>query len=83
MKDGIPVLRNWVTATQVAEELGVTRQRVNKMITNGDFKSVHILEGSKMYVVQRVEVEKLKLARAGGTEVAEPIAATESLTFTG
>jgi excisionase family DNA binding protein len=55
----IPQLLHWMTATDVAHELGKTRQTINKMILNGDLKTAHRL-GSRLYVVKRSEVDALK-----------------------
>lgn len=60
-----PQLSQWVTASDVAAELGTSRQVVNKMIQRGDFKSLHLLGKRPIYVVKRSELEKVKEARMG------------------
>lgn len=58
----IPTLRDWMTATEVSKELGITRQRVNKMILSRNFNTVHTI-GDRLYVVARSEVEQKKRER--------------------
>lgn len=62
--DEAPTLSQWVTATDVAAELGTSRQVVNKMIKRGDFKSLHLLGKRPIYVVKRSELDKVMAARA-------------------
>lgn len=60
----IPTLRDWMTATSAAKALGITRQRVNRMILTGGFDSVCKLEDSRLYLVARHEVERMQKDRA-------------------
>lgn len=66
-----PALEGWVTASEVAGELGVSRQTANKMINRGDFATLHTLGKRSMYVVREEEVERVKEARAGTSEEAD------------
>lgn len=80
MKEGIPPLMTWVTATDAAAELGLARQSVNKMISNGVFKSVHVLgSGKGIYVIRRGELEKYK-AHRNKSIVHTPLPDTDILT---
>jgi excisionase family DNA binding protein len=51
----------WVTATEVAKELGVQRQWLNLMIKDGQFKSVRVLGERPIYVISRAEVDAYKV----------------------
>ena len=73
----IPTLRDWMTATSAAKRLGITRQRVNKMILKDGFKSVHKLEDSRLYLVSRSEVEDMVKARAEAAEQLLPTGTDE------
>lgn len=55
----IPQVKKIMTATVAAQELGLTRQTVNKKIAAGEFKSVMKLD-SRQYIVRRDEVEAMK-----------------------
>jgi excisionase family DNA binding protein len=63
--DDAPRLSGWLTPTEVAELLGVSRQTVNQMIRNGDFDSLHLLGPTSrpQYVVADYEVAKTKANR--------------------
>jgi predicted DNA-binding protein (UPF0251 family) len=72
MKNGIPKLTEWVTATDAAAELGLARQSVNKMIALGRFQSVHVLgEGKGIYVIGRHELEAVKAERLSEDELVD------------
>ncbi len=58
-----PTLAGWATASEVAKELGISRQIANKMINRGDFNSLHLLGKRPIYVVKINELEKIKAAR--------------------
>jgi excisionase family DNA binding protein len=51
-----PRLEGWMTATEVAARLHLSRQQVNKMINSGFFSSVHTL--GSLYLVKTAEVEE-------------------------
>jgi hypothetical protein len=59
-----PTVKTWMTATDAASELGVSRQYFNKMVQRGDFESLHKLGAKPIYVVQRCEVDRMKADRA-------------------
>jgi predicted DNA-binding protein (UPF0251 family) len=56
----IPVLEGWLTASQAAEILGVTRQAVNQKIRAGLFKTAGVVGGDNpVYLIKEREVEKV------------------------
>lgn len=59
-----PTLEKWLTATEVADRLGVSRQSVNRMIQGGAFKTLHLLGERPIYVVKTAEVEEHASKRA-------------------
>lgn len=64
--DNAPRLTQWMNASEIAEALGISRQTVNQMIHDGEFKSLHLsgIEGRKgQYFAKRTEVEKMKEQR--------------------
>lgn len=61
-----PRLKDWMNASEVAKEFGISRQTVNGMIHNGEFKTLHIsgpTDQKGQYYVKRSEVEKMKKTR--------------------
>lgn len=60
-----PRLAGWVTPTEAAEALGVSRQTVNQMIQGGEFETLHVIgpDTRPQYVVRRDEVERIKATR--------------------
>lgn len=61
-----PRLLQWMNATEVAAEFGVSRQTVNQMIHNGEFKSLHrsgLPDQKPQFYVKRSEVEKMLSSR--------------------
>lgn len=58
-----PRLSEWLTASDVADALGVSRQTVNTMINGGEFETLHTvgLAVRPLYLVRREEV--LAIAR--------------------
>lgn len=52
-----PKLRGWLTVTEVATVLNISRQAVHKMIADGSFSSVHYLGGSDkpIYVINALD----------------------------
>jgi hypothetical protein len=65
-----PVLEGWVTATDIAEDFGISRQSVNRMIGRGDFDTVReVGQDTKraIFVVSAAEVKERKAARAAKT----------------
>ena len=61
-----PRLKGWMTATEIAIELGVSRQTVNQMLWDGEFKTLHRVgpdSARPMYVVKTSEFEKIKATR--------------------
>jgi hypothetical protein len=61
-----PKLEGWLTVTETALQLKVSRQACHKMITEGVFKSVHTVgNGMKpIYVVTSDEVAHVKASRS-------------------
>lgn len=60
-----PRLAGWLTATEVADIFGVSRQTVNLMITGGEFLTLHIIGPATrpQYVVRSDEVRRIKATR--------------------
>lgn len=54
----VPFLTVWVPATEAARRIGLSRQRMNRLIQMGEFSTVHRLEGSGQYVIRRDEVDR-------------------------
>lgn len=64
--DNAPRLETWMFPTEIAQELGISRQTVNQMIHAGEFKSLHLAGGSEkkpQFAVRRSEVEKIAETR--------------------
>lgn len=59
-----PILKEWMTGTQVAEMLGVSRQHVNRMFNRGEFKTLRRLGERPILIVKTSEVLKHHAARA-------------------
>lgn len=55
----------WMTASEVAIALGLSRQAVNDMIKKGDFATLHLVgpESRPQYVIARSEVDRIKSTR--------------------
>jgi excisionase family DNA binding protein len=79
--DEAPRLKEWASASEISEILGVSRQTVNKMIHAGEFETLHVsgaTSASKpLFLVSRKEVDHIKenrvFTRAGIPEMtAEP-----------
>lgn len=64
----VPTLDNWITTTEVAALLGITRQHAYRLIADKNFGTLHKLGTPAVYVVDRAEVERFKLAREKKTE---------------
>ncbi len=64
--DDAPRLDEWMTPTEIAELLGVSRQTVNVMIRNGEFESLHKIgpETKPQFLVQSEEVEHIRSSRS-------------------
>jgi hypothetical protein len=73
--ESLPEIRDWVTPSQAAEILGITRSAVHKKMTQREFQSVHRLGERPYLVILRSEVERLKARRkttpASGTPYAQ------------
>ena len=65
----IPVLMKWISLTEAAEILAMSRQYVNKKAAEGDYKSLHRVGNSPSFVVQREEIEKIKKLRNTPAEI--------------
>lgn len=63
--DSFPVLPGWMTATDAAEELGLSRQSINRMISAGVFKTAHTIgKRHPIFVLTDKEVIFIKTKRA-------------------
>ena len=61
--ESLPEIRDWVTPSQAAEILGITRSAVHKKMMQREFQSVHRLGERPYLVILRSEVERLKASR--------------------
>lgn len=80
--DEAPSIPGWTPATEVAEELGVSRQTVNEMFKAGEFKTLHRLGKNKerkpIFAVKTSELEKIKESRSFPRSKAANAAPTDS-----
>lgn len=60
-----PRLEGWLTATEVASAMGMSRQQINKMINSGFFSTVHTL--GSLYLIHDIEVQEILRKRAEET----------------
>lgn len=58
-----PDLTEWITCTQAADILGITRQSVNRMVNAGEFKTLHRLGERPIFVLKKGEVDKMSTTR--------------------
>ena len=72
-----PRLEGWTTASEIAEELGISRQTVNQMFHNDEFKSLHRVGSDTkkpMFVVSTKEFDKIKETRTFPRSKSAPVA---------
>lgn len=67
-----PQVTDKVTATEIADMLGVSRQSANRMIHEGVFDSLEKLGKRPIYQVLTAEVEKLAKKRSEPKAEKEP-----------
>lgn len=53
----VPVLEGWLTAIEAAEILGISRQSVARMMTEGVFRTLRAVGDRPLYVVRAEEVQ--------------------------
>ena len=53
----VPVLEGWITAVEAAEVLGISRQSVARMMTEGVFRTLRAVGDRPLYVVRIEEIE--------------------------
>jgi hypothetical protein len=62
-----PRLEGWTTATEIADELGISRQTVNQMFWNDEFKTLRRVgppdTKRPMFVVKTAEFNKVRASR--------------------
>ncbi len=63
-----PEIRDWVTPTQAAEIIGITRAGVHKKILQREFQSVHRLGDRPHLVLLRSEAERMRAMRLASKE---------------
>lgn len=63
--DEAPTLEGWVTASDAAELLGMSRQAFNRKMHRGDFTRLRTLGSKPIFVVARDEVEAAARERNG------------------
>lgn len=54
----VPVFPGWITLSEAADRIGVTRQTINRWASDGTLKSVHSL--GNIYIVEMKEVSVLR-----------------------
>jgi excisionase family DNA binding protein len=59
----IKPLEGWISLKEAAEELGVTRQYMFRLASNGGLETVRSIGGQTMFVVSTEEIARLKTAR--------------------
>ncbi len=62
----LPELEGWLTFTQAAVELGISRQRFYQLAEAGQLQTAHRLGERPTYIVRTAEVRALKRQRSGG-----------------
>lgn len=62
----LPELEGWLTFTQAALELGISRQRFYQLAEAGQLQTAQRLGERPTYIVRTAEVRALKLQRQGG-----------------
>ena len=75
----IPVLKKWISLTEAAEILKVSRQYVNKKAAGGGYKTLHRLGSAPAFVVERAEIETI-LSQKTAEEAPEAPSAVEDET---
>jgi hypothetical protein len=60
----VPELEDWMTATDVAARLKLTRQSINKKIHGGEFGKDNVRRLGSQYVIATAAVEAMEAARA-------------------
>lgn len=61
----IPALDDWISLTEAASIMGVTRQYVHKLTQQGGFQTLHKIPGARdVLVVERTEAQRLADVRA-------------------
>lgn len=53
----IPVLEGWITTSEAAKIIGITRQHANRLVRDKVFPSVRKVGTPPLYLIQREEVE--------------------------
>jgi hypothetical protein len=61
----LPQLEGWLTFTQAAAELGISRQRFYQLAEDGKLQTATRLGERPTYIVRTAEVRALKLKRSG------------------
>lgn len=65
----VPVLEGgWVTLTEAAEVLGITRQHSYKRAKTGGYKTIRRIGASPAFVVNRSELEEIVNGRSAREE---------------
>lgn len=68
----VPELEDWMTATDVATRLKLTRQSINKKIHGGEFGPDNVRRLGSQYVVATAAVVEMEAARAKAEEEKAP-----------
>jgi hypothetical protein len=62
--DKVKRISEWITASQAATMLGISRQHVNRMMQTGEFRTLRALGDRPILVVKHAEVLKVRDRRA-------------------
>ena len=74
-----PEIQDWVTLTQAADMLGMSRANVHKKVMQRDFKSTHRLGERPYLLLLRHEVEGMRDERQAQSEAAERVIESERI----
>lgn len=62
----VPFLEGWTTLTEAAERLGVSKQAVHKMASEGKITTLRRIGRKPLYVMRDAELTRLEAAREEG-----------------
>lgn len=58
-----PVLEGWITLTDAAELLGISKQAVHKMVTSHKITTLHKIGRKPLYIMREAEITRLRELR--------------------
>ena len=57
-------LKGWLTTTDAAARLKISRQMVNRMVHNGAFKTLQTIGDKPLFIVKEQEIDEMVAARS-------------------